>query len=203
MDSKSTADIAPPWQDLYARYCAVMDELAQRLERIVTALRQHEVPYALRGRTGGHLVGFDRRSARYAHDERHRHFAPREDLPKAKAAAATVGLDFAVVMGVSMFIEKLNPQPSSGVHILWANEIVRPGDPLPAPAMEDATILENNKSVVSLQALVIMKLTAWRRHDQVHLDDLLKVGLIDASWCARLPALLAARLQHLIDTPEG
>jgi hypothetical protein len=29
------------------------------------------------------------------------------------------------------------------------------------------------------------------------------VGLIDASWKDRLPAELAERLQHLIDTPEG
>ena len=47
-----------------------------------------------------------------------------------------------------------------------------------------------------------MKLTAFRDKDRVHLRDMLDVGLIDASWLARLPASLAERLQELIDHPE-
>jgi hypothetical protein len=35
------------------------------------------------------------------------------------------------------------------------------------------------------------------------LRDLLEVGLMDATWLERLPPELAARLQTLIDTPEG
>jgi hypothetical protein len=37
----------------------------------------------------------------------------------------------------------------------------------------------------------------------VDLQDMLEVGLIDASWPARFPPELGARLQLLIDTPEG
>jgi hypothetical protein len=54
-----------------------------------------------------------------------------------------------------------------------------------------------------LETLVRMKLIANRRKDQVHLQDMLEIGLIDASWCQKLPPELAARLQHLVDTPEG
>ena len=57
--------------------------------------------------------------------------------------------------------------------------------------------------VLSLEALVRMKLTSYRRTDQVHLLDMLGIELIDATWPARYPAELAARLQHLIDTPDG
>jgi len=39
--------------------------------------------------------------------------------------------------------------------------------------------------------------------DRTHVRDMLSVGLIDASWPARFPPELAARLQHLIDTPDG
>ncbi len=39
--------------------------------------------------------------------------------------------------------------------------------------------------------------------NRVHLRDLLDVGLLDASWCGRFPPELAARLQELIDHPEG
>ena len=48
-----------------------------------------------------------------------------------------------------------------------------------------------------------MKLTSFRDKDRTHLRDLLAVGLVDASWLTRLSPELAARLQQLIDTPEG
>jgi hypothetical protein len=37
----------------------------------------------------------------------------------------------------------------------------------------------------------------------MHLLDLLDVGLIDGSWCSRFPPVLAARLQELVDNPNG
>jgi hypothetical protein len=57
--------------------------------------------------------------------------------------------------------------------------------------------------VLSLEALVSIKLTAFRRKDQVHLLDMLGVGLIDASWIKRLPPPLASRLQELLDSPDA
>ena len=53
--------------------------------------------------------------------------------------------------------------------------------------------------VPTLDALLRMKLTSFRLKDKVHLLDLLDVGLIDDSWCGRLPPEIAARLQELID----
>jgi hypothetical protein len=47
-----------------------------------------------------------------------------------------------------------------------------------------------------------MKLTSFRRKDQVHLLDMLEVGLIDPSWLTRLPNDLASRLKELIDNPD-
>ena len=48
-----------------------------------------------------------------------------------------------------------------------------------------------------------MKLTAFRRKDQMHLLDMIDVELVDESWCARLPSQLATRLKELIDNPNG
>jgi len=48
-----------------------------------------------------------------------------------------------------------------------------------------------------------MKLTSYRRKDQVHIQDMISVGLIDQSWPARLPGELADRLQQLLDDPDG
>jgi hypothetical protein len=48
-----------------------------------------------------------------------------------------------------------------------------------------------------------MKLTAWRDKDRTHLRDMIGVGLLDATWPARLPPTLGARLQQLLDNPNG
>ena len=70
------------------------------------------------------------------------------------------------------------------------------------------TILDESEraaefQVASLEALVRMKLIANRRKDQVHLLDLIGVGLLDATWPARFPPPLGDRLQELLDDPNG
>ena len=47
------------------------------------------------------------------------------------------------------------------------------------------------------------KLLGGTGKDQVHLLDLIGVGQIDATWPARFPPILAARLQELLDNPNG
>ncbi|MFO0823483.1 MAG: hypothetical protein U0792_10265, partial [Gemmataceae bacterium] len=57
--------------------------------------------------------------------------------------------------------------------------------------------------VLSLESLVKMKLTSNRDKDRTHIRDFIEVGLIDATWPSRLPPELSARLQHILDTPDG
>ena len=57
--------------------------------------------------------------------------------------------------------------------------------------------------VLALEALVRMKLTSNRDKDRTHLRDLIDVRLINATWPARFPPDLAARLQQILDTPDG
>ena len=57
--------------------------------------------------------------------------------------------------------------------------------------------------VVSLPALLLMKLYLNRLKDRVQVLDLIGVGLVDASWLPRLPPALAKRLQQLFDNPNG
>jgi hypothetical protein len=73
---------------------------------------------------------------------------------------------------------------------------------LPAP---DALDSEETADfhLLSLESLVRMKLMSFRDKDRTHLRDMLEVGLVDAAWCPRLPPELAARLQELVDHPEG
>lgn len=57
--------------------------------------------------------------------------------------------------------------------------------------------------ILSLESLVRMKLTSFRDKDRMHLRDMLDVGLIDSSWLTQLLPEHAARLQQLIDDPDG
>ena len=89
----------------------------------------------------------------------------------------------------------------NAVHVLLACEKVRPEDPVPNPDVTEVK-LGGPFRLLNLDALVRMKLTSFRRKDQVHLLDMLGVGLIDAGWAARFPPELAARLEHLIATRD-
>jgi len=46
-------------------------------------------------------------------------------------------------------------------------------------------------------------LVAWRDRDRTHLRDLIGVGLLDGTWPARFAPPLGARLQQLLDDPNG
>jgi hypothetical protein len=64
----------------------------------------------------------------------------------------------------------------------------------------------NNKCtfrLLSLEALVRMKLTYYRDKDRTRLRELLDVGLVDSTWPGRFPPELAARLQAILNNPEG
>ena len=52
--------------------------------------------------------------------------------------------------------------------------------------------------VLSLAAVVQIKLTAFCEKDRNHLRDLIDVGLLDATWLSRLPDSLAQRLKQLL-----
>ena len=56
---------------------------------------------------------------------------------------------------------------------------------------------------LALEPLVRMKLTSNRDKDRTHVRDLIEVGLLDATWPARFGPELAARLQGILDTPDG
>src|SRR5438067_5266717 len=156
-----------------------LDEVTGRLERITRALEEAGVAYAL---VGGQAVALwvatrDPAAVRTTKDVDL--LLRREDLPNARAAAATVEFDYFEVVGVGMFLERTDPNPRKGVHLLWAGERVRPEDSVSSPAMDERVTLEPGKHVVPLAGLVRMKLTANRDQDRVHLRDLIDVGLID------------------------
>jgi hypothetical protein len=175
-----------------------LDEVTDRLERIARALEEAGVAYALVGGQAVALWVATKDPAAVRTTKNVDILLRREDLPKARAAAASVALDYFEVMGVGMFLERSDPNPRKAVHLLWASEKVRPECPLPSPAIDERELLEPGKHVVSLAGLVGMKLIANRDQDRVHLRDLIDVGLIGRDLLQTLPADLASRLDALL-----
>ena len=100
-----------------------------------------------------------------------------------------------------MFLDGPAAKAREAVHVLFAGEKVRPEYDFPAADVAESERTEEFR-VLTLEALVRMKLTSYRRKDQVHLLDMMGVGLIDESWCRKLPQQLADRLKLLIDTRD-
>jgi hypothetical protein len=126
----------------------------------------------------------------------------RTDLEGVKTAMAAAGFVHAPANGVELFIDGPDGKPRDGLYLLFAEERVKPEDPVPAAEMSET---EQGAAfrVVSLEALVRMKLVAFRRKDQVHLQDLTRIGLIDATWPDRFPPPLSDRLREILADPDG
>jgi len=126
----------------------------------------------------------------------------RSDLDRAENALTPIGFVREEVLGIPVFMESEHPLPSQGVHVILANEKVREHSLLPAPSVDSVRRSTSGYLVLSLPALVAMKLDANRRVDQVHIEDMLRVGLIDAELATQLPADLLERLRYVRDTME-
>jgi len=128
----------------------------------------------------------------------------RSDMAAATAALTAAGFMHQEVLGVEMFLDGPNAKPRDAVHVLFAGEKVEQSYPAPTPEVTDTDPgVGEGFRVLALQSLVRMKLTSFRDKDRTHIRDLLGVGLIDASWVNRFPPELGARLQQIVDTPNG
>ena len=76
------------------------------------------------------------------------------------------------------------------------------GHAVAAPDLSATAAFEGYK-IVEFDRLLVMKLTAFRLKDRVHLLDMIDVGLIDAATLDRLPPELRPRLEQLLNNPDG
>ena len=186
----------------WERMIQAVEKVRDRLRRAVAALEAEAVPYAL---AGGNAVAawvsrVDEAAVRNTQDVDF--LLRRSDLPVAKAAFAKAGFVYRHAKGLDMFLDGPTAKARDSVHIVFAAEKVRPDSLAPAPDVSESEATATFR-LVTLEALVRMKLTAFRDKDRTHLRDLIEVGLVDGAWLERLPSVLAPRLQSLLDTPEG
>ncbi len=190
------ADVSWEW------IISAVEKVRARLLRAAAALERAGIPYAV---TGGNAVAawvsrVDEAAVRNTRDVDL--LLRRSDLAKAAHALEAAGFVHRRSAGVEMFLDGPGAKARDAVHVLFAGEKVRPDYAYPAPDVVEAEATEGMR-LVSLDALVRMKLTSFRDRDRMHIRDMIDVGLLDATWCPQLPADLAKKLQTLIDDPNG
>jgi hypothetical protein len=179
-----------------------VEKVRDRLLRSTAALEAAGVPYAVIG--GNAVMAWveqaDEAAVRFTQDVDL--VLRRDDLERAKVALERAGFLHRRSAGIEMFLDGPGAKARDAVHVIFSGEKVRPDYVAPVPDVADSVSFKSYR-VLSLEAVVRMKLTSNRDKDRTHLRDMLGVGLIDTTWPARYPPVLAARLQHLIDTPDG
>jgi hypothetical protein len=193
--------VTMPWEILDRMERAVA-KVRERLLRSTAALNQAGVPYAV---VGGHAVAswvatIDEGAVRNTRDVDL--LVRREDLPSITESLEKAGFMAATSFGVTMFLDGPDAKPSESIHLLFEGEKVKENDPFPAPDIA-TTDDPAGFRVLTFESLVRMKLLANRDKDKTHVRDMIGVGLIDQTWLAKLPPVLAERLKAILDTPEG
>lgn len=202
---KTEAILAPV---SWPRMIRAVEKVRERMLRAVRALESAHVPYAV---AGGNAVAawvsrMDETAVRNTRDVDV--LLRRADLEAARKALEAAGFAYRRVAslgqpgGLDLFLDGPTASARDAIHIVFAGERVRADSPAPSPEVTESESGDQFQ-VVTLAALVRMKLTAFRDKDRTHLRDLIDVGLIDGEWPARLPAELRDRLQMLLDTPGG
>jgi hypothetical protein len=186
----------------WERMSNAVENVRRRLLRAARALADARVPYAV---AGGNAVAawvsrVDEAAVRNTQDVDI--VLRRTDLPAARTALEQAGFIYRRVASIDMFLDGPDAKARDAVHIVFAAEKVRADYVAPVPDVSESEATETF-CLLSLDALVRMKLTSFRDKDRVHLRDLMDVGLVDAVWLDKVPAALRSRLQELLDNPEG
>jgi hypothetical protein len=189
-------------EDILDRMVLAVEKFRERLLRSTAALESAGIPYAV---IGGNAVAawvskVDPGAARNTVDVDL--MVNRSDFASVKLVLEKAGFVHYELMDVHTFLDGPDGRPRDAVHLHFAQEKVRPSYSEPAP---DLSVTEKHETfrVLGCESLVRMKLTSFSRKDQVHILDMIEVGLLDRTWLGRLPEPLAAKLQELFDSPDG
>lgn len=188
----------------WERMTRAVEKVRERLLRATGALEQAGIPYAV---VGGNAVAawvsrVDESAVRNTADVDL--LVNRSDLPAVTLALEQAGFRYRHGAGIHMFLDGPNAKARDGVHVLFAGEKVRQEYVSASPNVTEAVPApQANFKHLDLEPLMRMKLNSFRDKDRTHLRDFIDVGLVDHTWPARFDPILGARLQELLDDPEG
>jgi hypothetical protein len=187
---------------LWDRIERAVEKVKDRLRRVTRALNVANIPYAvIGGNAVQHWVSqVDESVVRNTQDVDIILNEP--DLEKAIPVLESAGFIFRRADGVTMFLDGPNAKARDAVHVVFAGKKVRAEYSEPVPGIDEFEWIEDARTL-PFELLVKMKLTSFRRKDQVHLLDMISIGLIDATWLDRFSPELRVRLQELLEDPDG
>jgi len=187
---------------LWERIERAVEKVKNRLRRVTRALNAADIPYAvIGGNAVQHWVSqVDESVVRNTRDVDI--ILNESDLDCAIPALEAEGFIYRRSAGVTMFLDGPEAKSRDAVHIVFAGRKVRAEYPEPVPEIDQYELIEDARTL-PFERLVTMKLTSYRRKDQVHLLDLISIGLIDESWLDRLSPELRLRLEELLNDPDG
>ncbi len=179
-----------------------MEKVRNRLEKATRALANANIPYAVIGgnAVAVHVARIDESFVRNTRDVDL--LIRRSDFDAVRSAFGAAGFYYRHRAGLDVFLEGADAKAGDGVHILFAGEKATPNALAPNPEVDESEAAADFR-VLSLEALVRNKLTAYRRKDQVHIQDLIGIGAIDTTWLEKFQPPLAARLKTLLEDPNG
>ncbi len=195
--------LAPKNVDILERMVRAVEKVADRLRKAARALEGAGCNYAV---IGGNAIAawvatVDESAVRNTQDVDL--LVDRTQFDAVRAALEAAGFVHRRVPGLELFLDGPDAGSRDAVHVVFAGEKVRPEYEVPAPALSEAVQSARGVRVLGLAALLRMKLTSFRRKDQVHVLDLIHVGLVGAKDLDGLPPVLAGRLRELLENPEG
>lgn len=124
------------------------------------------------------------------------------DLERAIPVLEAAGFVFRRAAGITMFLDAPTAKARDAVNVVFAGKKVREEYTEPVPEIDQYEWIEGARTL-PLERLVKMKLTSFRDKDRVHIRDMISIGLIDATWLDQFSPQLRARLQELLDNPDG
>lgn len=187
---------------LWQRIEKAVEIVKDRLRRVTRALNAAGVPYAvIGGNAVQHWVSqVDESVVRNTQDVDI--ILNEADLPRAITALESVGFIYRRSAGITMFLDGPQAKARDAVHVLFAGTKVREDYPEPVPQIDQYALMEEARTL-PLERLVTMKLTSFRDKDRVHVRDMISIGLIDSTWPERFSPVLRARLEELLNDPDG
>jgi len=173
-----------------------------RMHRTAAALNEARVPFVV---IGGNAVGVwvaTRDEGAVRNTPNVNILMDRRDWARAIAAMSASGFDAANPDGLPVFLDRNDPSPRRGVHVHFAGEPIRPGASVIAPAVK-VGIAHDGVPALDLKELIVLKLSAFRNIDRVHIRDMIRVGLISDAIADQIPAELRLRLEEIRANPDG
>jgi hypothetical protein len=187
---------------LWERIERAVEKVKDRLRRVTRALNVAQIPYAvIGGNAVQHWVSqVDESVVRNTSDV---DIILNEcDLDRAIPALQAEGFIYRQAAGVTMFLDGPDAKARDAVHVVFAGKKVRADYPELVPDIDQYEVMADSRTL-PFDKLIVMKLTSFRRKDQVHLLDMISIGLLDESWLDRLSPELRLRLEELLNDPDG